>query len=70
MSYKVETTNQGRFAVVGSDGRTEHVFHCEGAAITACDALNRASYEPVVSPYLFAEGGCGRWDRIQRRKAA
>lgn len=58
--YRVETTNQGRYALVASDGRTVHLFHCEGAAQTACDAMNRANYEPVIDPYAPA---CGRWDQ-------
>lgn len=59
MKYFVETTKQGRYALVASDGRTVHLFHSEFAAQTAADALNRANYEPVIDPYAPV---CGRWD--------
>jgi hypothetical protein len=77
MTYKVETTQQGRYALVASDGRTVCLFHSEFAAQTACDALNRSNYEPTQDPYALAHlphpNACevparrGRWD--QRRVA-
>lgn len=60
MTYKVEPTRQSRWALVAPDGRTVHLFHSEHAAITACDAMNRAN-EPVRQ--IFSDSGCGRWDR-------
>jgi len=63
MTYKVEATNHGRWALVAPDGRTVHVYHAEGPAQTAADVMNRANYEPGQSAYAFAEGGCGRWHR-------
>jgi hypothetical protein len=63
--YKVEQMKSGRWALVASDGRTVHVFHSSFAAQTSADAMNRANYEPSQSPYAFAEGGCGRWDRVE-----
>jgi hypothetical protein len=69
MSYKVETTNQGRFALLKPNGETLYLYHSEFAAQTACDAMNRAAYEPVIDPYWQLNAGpCevpvrrGRWD--------
>ena len=59
MTYNVEITNTGRFAVVSGDWHTVHIFQSEFAAQTAADALNRANYEPVIDPYAPV---CGRWD--------
>lgn len=59
MTYNVEATKQGRWALVSGDGRTVHLFHCEAAAVCAADAMNRANYEPTTDPYAPA---CGRWD--------
>lgn len=57
MSYKVHTTNSGRFALVSSDGRTIHVFHSECAAICAADAMN-TGLQPIPANDPFKSG---RW---------
>ncbi len=59
MTYRIETTNTGKWALIaGDDGETKYIFESELAAQTACDAMNRAQYEPVISPYWMAEGAC------------
>ncbi len=57
MTYSTQTTKTGKTALVSSDGRTVHIYESELAAQTACDAMNRSLYEPVIDPYWQVNAG-------------
>ena len=62
--FKAHQILSGNWAVVRPDGTTFVIVPDEFTARQcAVEMNNRWNYTPPVSPYAFAESGCGRWDR-------